>query len=318
MFQFDFDAIPVSTRTFTASSNLTMNIEKIAEILPVVPLNTELPVRKKRSPSQGRANNHQRNAPPQPTLPSGTIINVNYMGKIRGPTLKHKKPSKRWFRNSFSIVVFLDKYINFKVCSNGTFQITGALDFHHAVGCIKKVWAVIKSKKSLYSFSDGGATLKCLIIPAMRNLDFNLGIKINRESLDAFITARDDSSENYHCLLESSFGYTGLNVKRKITTPIEKLQILKIHLTAEEKDSEWGGIESTYKEYLDILPEKMKNAKLAHVRYNTWLIFHSGKIIQSGLSEGFMRGHFNDFIKLINSAHAAGKLEEVLDTSPIA
>ena len=98
---------PSRRGTFTASSNLTMNIEKIAEILPVVPLDTELPVRKKRSPSQGRANNHQRNAPPQPTLPSGTIINVNYMGKIRGPTLKHKKPSKRWFRNSFSIVGFL-------------------------------------------------------------------------------------------------------------------------------------------------------------------------------------------------------------------
>jgi hypothetical protein len=234
-----------------------MDIEKIAKILPVVDPNTQLPRRKKRT---------QRPHPDRCTLEPGTIINVNYMGVVRGATLKHKKSSKRWFRNSFSIVVYLDK------------------------------------------------TLKCLIIPAMRNLDFNLGIKINRESLDEFVSTRH---QNYHCLLESSFGYTGLNVKRKITTPIENLQILKVHLTPQENDDEWVGSTTRYKEYLDLLPAKLRQTKLDHVRYNTWLIFHSGKIIQSGLSEGFMKDHFNDFIDLINEAHAAGKLEEVLDTSPI-
>jgi hypothetical protein len=304
-FQFNFDDIPVSTRTFTASSNLSMDIEKIAKILPVVDPDTQLPRRKKRT---------QRPPPDRCTLEPGTIINVNYMGVVRGATLKHKKSSKRWFRNSFSIVVYLDKFINFKICSNGTFQITGALHFQHAVGCIKSVWGAIKHEKRLYSFSDGGETLKCLIIPAMRNLDFNLGIKINRESLDEFVSTRH---QNYHCLLESSFGYTGLNVKRKITTPIENLQILKVHLTPQENDDEWVGSTTRYKEYLDLLPTKLRQTKLDHVRYNTWLIFHSGKIIQSGLSEGFMKDHFNDFIDLINEAHAAGKLEEVLDTSPI-
>ena len=67
-FQFNFDDIPVSTRTFTASSNLSMDIEKIAKILPVVDPNTQLPRRKKRT---------QRPPPQRCTLDPGTIHQFN-------------------------------------------------------------------------------------------------------------------------------------------------------------------------------------------------------------------------------------------------
>ena len=50
-----------------------------------------------------------------------------------------------------------------------------------------------------------------------------------------------------------------------------------------------------------------------HVRYNTFLIFHSGKIIQSGLSEKFMKDDFYSFCKVINHAYAQNNLEEKLN-----
>ena len=56
----------------------------------------------------------------------------------------------------------------------------------------------------------------------------------------------------------------------------------------------------------------MKAAKLKHTRYNTFLVFHSGKIIQSGLSADFMRDDYYEFCDIINNAHEHGQIQEVL------
>ena len=369
----DFEKMKVSTRTFTASTNLTIDIEKISKYLPVhSPVNPDLRVAKK-----------EKLRVLLSSIPVGEIISINYMGSIRGVNMKPRKKNKRWFRNSFTVVINAGtKLLNFKVCRNGTFQITGALSFDHAIQCIRCIWDNIKGT-SYYSCSDG--CMKILIIPAMRNLDFTLGININRELFDQYIV---DTNQDYHCLLETSFGYTGLNVKKRITKPIAELKITKIQVpiiqvvpcdkeekTAEAEDDvwldEWKRVESvklkkwiddgydeeqykettkkdffrnkkekqrnrrrnalyserenildldckwkgsltSYKEYLDTLSDSDRESKLKHVRYNTFLVFHSGKIIQSGLSADFMRDDFYEFCDIINKAYAAGQLEETL------
>ena len=43
----------------------------------------------------------------------------------------------------------------------------------------------------------------------MTNIDFNVGFNINREELDIYI----NSSTLFNSLLETSFGYTGVNIK---------------------------------------------------------------------------------------------------------
>lgn len=297
----DFDSIKVSTRTFTASTNMVMDIAKVSAALPIFKYT---PPPKKR----GRGKNAQPD--PDVDIPKGSIVSVNYMGNIRGTTFKPSKKNKRWFRNSFSVIIYLDKFVNFKVCKNGTFQITGALRVDHAADCIRSIWEAIKDQP--YMSLSRGSTLECLIIPAMRNLDFTLGIKINREAFDRYI---HKSTDNYHCLLETSFGYTGLNVKKKITRPITQLKVLKITVDPNNRtdvDRQWKGSVTTYSEYLDLLPEKMKAAKLKHTRYNTFLVFHSGKIIQSGLSADFMRDDYYEFCDIINNAHEHGQIQEVL------
>ena len=374
-----FDDMKVSTRTFTASTNLTIDIEKISNYLPVrEPLNLEL-----------RTAKHERLRTILLDIPLGEIISINYMGNIRGINMKPRKKTKRWFRNSFTVVINAgEKLLNFKVCRNGTFQITGALSFKHATQCIQCIWDKIKGT-DYYTCTD--SIVKALIIPAMRNLDFTLGININRELFDQYII---DTNPDYHCLLETSFGYTGLNVKKKITKPITDLKITKLEIpiiqhalpqprsepeadkptisrwsvqwketedsklkewiahgyqkdqyksttlddfierktehannyainaqykamerkefSLEKLNQTWKGSLTSYQEYLDIIKPSDREAKIKHVRYNTFLVFHSGKIIQSGLSEDFMRDDFYHFCNIINDAYAAGKLEETL------
>ena len=95
----------------------------------------------------------------------------------------------------------------------------------------------------------------------MRNLDFTLGIKINREAFDRYI---HKSTDNYHCLLETSFGYTGLNVKKKITRPITQLKVLKITVDPNNRadvDRQWKGSVTTYSEYLRSTARKNEGRK---------------------------------------------------------
>jgi hypothetical protein len=292
---YKFEDMKVSTRTFTATTNLTLDIEKISKALPIYETSD--------AALRGSKGNAMKESLAK--IPKDSIISINYLGNIRGFNLKPRRKNKRWFRNSFTVVINAgNKLLNFKVCRNGTFQITGALSFEHAVQCIRCIWNNIKNKEELYSIPSNETTLSALIIPAMRNLDFTLGIKINREIFDQYIL---DTNENYHCLLETSFGYTGLNVKKKITKPITDLKILKIN------GNDWKGETVSYQEYLDVLSPEAREAKLKHTRYNTFLVFHSGKIIQSGMSSDFMKEDFYEFCDLINNAHKAGRIEEKLD-----
>jgi TATA-box binding protein (TBP) (component of TFIID and TFIIIB) len=284
-----FENMKVSTRTFTASTNIEMQIAKIAENLPVFNSQVEIKNMKKTE-----------------DVPVGAVVSTNYLGKIRGVNFKPRKKNKRWFRNSFSVVVNVgEKFVNFKVCKNGTFQITGALCFEHATKCIECIWNFIK-ETNMFKFTTDENALRALIIPAMRNIDFNLNLIVNREAFFNFI---QEEYDEYHCLLETSFGYTGLNVKKRIERPIEDLEILQLTF----KDNAWARKMVKYTEYLDTLTPGMRKNKLEHTRYNTFLIFHSGKVIQSGLSEKFMKDDFYSFCKVIDHAYSQNQLEEKLE-----
>ena len=67
----------------------------------------------------------------------------------------------------------------------------------------------------------------------------------------------------------------------------------------------------TYREYLDLLPEKEQTKKLKKKRHTTFLIFHSGKIIVSGLSDDFCRPVYYKFLELIRECY--DEIEERLD-----
>jgi len=286
-----FDDIEVSTKTFTASTNLNIEYRELFNSLPI----TEYIVIPKK---RGRRKKGEQ-PDPNKDIPEGSIVTVKCEGDIRGVELKPKKPKPNngrntWFRNSITVVIILDKPINFKVCKNGTFQMTGCKTHEHAERCVKYIWEYIKDKPDIYSFTRGD-TLETLFIPSMRNIDFSLGFSVDREKLNRYMATQNE----IHCLLETSFGYTGVNIKIPLEKDIRTMRVIKMTYVS----GDWKYKQTTYNEYLDNLTEKERNRKLKEDRYNTFLVFHSGKVIMSGLIAEFMSDKYTDFLKIINRAY---------------
>jgi len=52
-----------------------------------------------------------------------------------------------------------------------------------------------------------------------------------------------------------------------------------------------------------MLPQKEGLKKLNKQRYTTFLVFHSGKVIMSGMEETFMKDVYYDFLTIINDCY---------------
>lgn len=295
----EFDDIKVSTKTFIAMTNIKIDLQKLFNFLPITDY-TVIP--KKR----GRKKKNCTSSPNIDIEP-GSIVTMKYENQFKGVDLKqkktHKKKNVKFFRNSFTIVIILDnKPINFKVCSNGMMQLTGCKVDKHAEDCVKYLWDYIKDNKEIYSFSRG-EEIELLLIPAMRNIDFSIGFIVDREKLSKYMSTQT----KFHSILETSFGYTGVNIKLPIDKDITKMEIKKIKFL----ENEWKEEITTYNEYLDHLTEKEKLKKLNKERYNTFLVFHSGKIIMSSTCADIARKSYYYFLDIIRDCH--DEIEEKLD-----
>ena len=291
-----FEDIPVSTKTSIVMTNITLNISKLYEHLPV----TEYTVVPKR---RGRKKKNII-TDPNKNIPDGSIITVDLENNVRGVRLKKKKKSSAkkgedYFRNSVTIVMVINsKQINFKISRNGIFQITGCETDEHAEKCVGFIWKYIKDSDDVYTMNENSDNFEALFIPAMRNIDFGLGFHIDREKLDKYFNTETD----YCSLLETSIGYTGVNIKIPFKKPITDLYLRK--LTWNEDYNEWNPVELVpFMYYLDLLKPKEKEKKLKKDRYHTFLVFHSGKIICSSLCEEFTKDIYYEFMNIIKNNH---------------
>ena len=319
----DFDTIKVSTKTFIVMTNITLDIGKLFGFLPIT---NYIVIPKKR----GRK---KKNEPlnPNRNIPSGSIITLEYENKLRGVDLKKKAKTEKkkrgnYFRNSVTIVMIIaDKQINFKVSRNGKFQMTGCKYDEHAEKCVRFIWNYIKDSKDIYTMDEDKELKKeikeddsddsdsdeekenvliATFIPAMRNIDFSLNFLVDREKLDEYFNVCTD----YHSLLETSFGYTGVNIKIPLTKPITELKLKQLKCVK----GKWKVNPSiTYLDYLNTLPTKERTKKLNKKRYNTFLVFHSGKCIMSGLEATYMKDTYYEFLNIIRECFDF--IEERLD-----
>jgi len=126
-----FDDIKVSTKTYTANTNLTINLDILYKQLPITPYVVVVKKRGRKKKSD--------TFDPNKDVEYGSILTIKYENEIRGVELKPKKTkqqeTKKWFRNSITIVILLDKPVNFKVFRNGIFQMTGSKS-HHTLKCV--------------------------------------------------------------------------------------------------------------------------------------------------------------------------------------
>jgi len=100
----DFDDIKVSTKTYTATTNLDINIKELYEKLPVTPY-TVIPKKRGRKKKCDIVD-------PNINIEIGSIVTIKCEGQLRGVELKPKKVKlsnkQKWFNNSITIVIILD------------------------------------------------------------------------------------------------------------------------------------------------------------------------------------------------------------------
>jgi hypothetical protein len=297
-----FEDIPVSTKTFIVVSNISIDIQKLFDFLPV----TDYILIPKR---RGRK---KKNAvlDPNKNIPDGSIITLDMANNVRGVSLKKKKKrdgkTTDYFRNSVTVVMVLEgKKINFKISRNGKFQMTGCKFDRHSEECIKYIWSYIKDNREVYTIPEN-EDFRALFIPAMRNIDFSLGFTLDRERLDEYF----NTNTEYYSLLETSIGYTGVNIKIPVKKSIEEMKIKELIYSGDS----WSRPRLVnYTVYLDTLKPKERQKKVEKERYNTFLVFHSGKTIQSSLCEEFARDVYYEFLDIIQNNYR--EFEEKLEDS---
>lgn len=300
----NFDDIKISTQTIIGISNLAINTDKLFHKFQVTPYKM---IEKRR----GRKKKDELHVDPE-ILKDGSIITIKFGDLIRGVDLRQKKKQGKFFRNALTLVMFMDqKLINFKITKNGRFQFTGCKNVEHAKQCIRYMWEQINTTEyqiqvklneheELYTFTDKTENFDIKFLTVMTNIDFNVGFPINREKLDEFI----NTQSVYNSLLETSFGYTGVNIKIKVN------QDLDFDIPSQTYDkvmAKWGEYPTKYSEFVKVETNKKYKAKN---RYNTFLVFHSGNIIMSGFNPLYMKECYTQFRGLLqnNRKH----IEEIL------
>lgn len=293
-----YNDIEVSTKTIIGVSNVELDIDSIFNKIPITPF---VVVQRRR----GRKKKEQEPDPNQ-NIAVGSIITAKLAGLVKGVDLKQKKKTdsrRKYFRNSLTIVMKIadDKLINFKLSKNGKFQITGSKYDQNAKDCIKYFWEIVRPHSELYKMS--GTFFKVIFITVMTNIDFNLGFIVNREQLDKYMNSRTD----HNSLLETSFGYTGVNIK----FPANRYEKTSLLPTVAYQGA-WEDDMITYNDYFRMLSERDQEKILKKDKYTTFLVFHSGNVIMSGLDKQHMESTYNEFLSIIKECKPV--IEEQLTT----
>lgn len=224
-------------------------------------------------------------------LCEGSILNIKMGDKFAGTQFERKKQSKgTHFRNCISIkMVLKDKDIHFKAFKNGTFKLTGCKNDSQAekavVEYIKILKKVEKDSRGLVLYTvDQEADPEFIFKTVMINIRYKLGFEVNREKLDRLIEGMSDDNVEFYSNFEPTIN-SSVNIKSPTT---EKLKELKCIMLNGDKVIHATRPHESY-------PDKKKYSE------HTFLVFHSGVVIQSGNNYEEMEKKYNRFIDVVTS-----------------
>lgn len=287
-----FDDIQVSTQTIIALTNLRIDIQRMFDTLPVL----SIPY-----PPTLKTKHDIENYLLRERVPFGSIVSIEFENNLRGfKILKSKKSTRKFFRNAICIVMLIPgKLINFKIPFRGKIQITGCKSYTHAFDCIQYLWTYLNRDPSLFILD--GDVFQVFFNTVMTNINFDLGFRIVRERLDQYINTRTD----FKSMLETSVGYAGVNIK--IPFQHTKTQIHRLCF----RDQTWVHDIISYDDYLAHLNEKDARKERQKRKNNTFLVFHKGTAIMSGMCPEHMRDAYYKFIDIIQN-DAREFIEEII------
>jgi hypothetical protein len=298
-----FEEIGVSTKTVIAISNLSIELDKFYNFIPITEFQ---PLEKKR----GRKK-RVISEPIIKILPVGSIILVQRKREHRGVMVKKKsKRSNTFFLHSVNVVMALEnnKFINIKVSSNGKLHITGCKSEKHYIDTMLYLFQNMKRLEEMtgercYRLNNSDSQLRIVFNTVMKNMDFNIGFNICRDKLDRFI----NTNTEFNSIYEGSIS-TGVNVKVQ-SEQINDVEL--IQLTHDIIDHTTEIKKVPYNNYFNLLEEKEKKKESNKDKYHTFLIFASGSIIMSSRGPDMKRVFYQLIdILLKNKEHFEDKTIE--------
>lgn len=312
--------VKISTKTIIGVSNVECDIDAIyknlhvremleedrQKILCLIPFKKQRGRRKKESEETIEEKKQLSKLLIQPN--PGDIVGLYYQNNQRGLP-QYLKYNKKYFRNALNIIMVLsnNKKVNFKLSKNGKIQMTGCKEDSDARECLKLFFKKLRDQCHDCIRYDIDKGIEVYYYTVMTNIDFNTGFKINRQKLNAMI----NESTEFNSLLETSFGYTGVNIKIPMdlddTISIDRLVLPK--LTTSSND-EWYHEKVAFGTFLKGVDEAFRKQELTKKRYNTFLVFHSGNIIMSGMRLDKMLDLQKTFYNLLQSKRR--QIEELL------
>ncbi len=281
-----FADIPVSTQTFTVRSNI-QHIELprfYDELKPIGP--------------EGAS-----------TDPSGrreaAILCIKYQQYKKGNdpekdkkvrkkrVVKEQDVPKRNFLNCITLIIQIEKRINIKIFKNGVFQLTGCKDIDNVRRCLKLILGDL-SKTNCFQFAEGSDDFVIYIKSAMRNIDFDLGFKVNRSLLAKRLTGIYDDDDDV--IIPDAIGNKmDVKIKLRITrNELEHLPITKITYPNYKEEM------VLYKDCLHIIePDKKKLETKLKDKFVSISIFQNGKVLLSAMDSSIQEKYYSWFTKLI-------------------
>jgi len=216
---------------------------------------------------------------------------------------------KKSFRNALNVVYQLEetevtggavRRVNMKVHKNGKFQLTGCKKMVYAQTCL---WHFIQSVHLLLpkalnvSPAEPASSVRLYFQTVMTNVDFNLGFMVNRQELDMLM----NKTTHYYSLLETSFGYTGVNIKFPLTmkwwqTPCPAMQF---QLCKDFSADDYALVSHSLVPLKDFVAAEAIERLQRKGKFNTFLVFHSGKVIMSGMFSSTMQEDYEMFMSII-------------------
>ena len=298
--------IKISTKTIIGVSNVECDIDRIYQSLIVREMPEEdrekilclIPFKKQRGRRKKESEEvieRKRQLSALLIEPSdGDIVGLYYQNQQRGLP-QYLKYNKKYFRNALNIIMVLEggKKINFKLSKNGKIQMTGCKEDADARRCLMLFFEKLGRECADHIVFNHEVGITVYYYTVMTNIDFNMGFKINRQKLNVMI----NESTEFNSLLETSFGYTGVNIK----IPMELEEDMMIDRMRSSNEGEWTHDTVSFRQFLESMDEGFRKQELGKRRYNTFLVFHSGNIIMSGMRLDKMLGLQRSFYQLLES-----------------
>lgn len=324
-----FADIPVSTQTFTVRSNI-QHIELhrfYDELEPMDPDSSPGEVGETVDGARREAaiicvkfQQHKKGCDPEKDLKT----------KRKRTTSKEQETPKRNFQNCITLIIQIEKRINIKIFKNGVFQLTGCKDIDNVRRCIKLILTELSkvnkrvlaaqpsetdangpeesadlqsvatkgSSSACFQFEEGSDDFVIYIKSAMRNIDFDLGFKVNRTLLAKRLTFIYEDDDDV--IIPDAIG-NKMDVKVKLRITREELEHLPVTKITNPTHNEPKEEEILYKNCLHIIePDKKKLETKLKDKFVSISVFQNGKVLLSAMDASIQEKYYEWFTNLIS------------------